>query len=113
MLEKLLAPILADGITRAILYIGTIGGVAAALPILINALKGRVPFVDKNHAVILRTLTVTATLLTSLGIGYSYDLGTGRLVIDGMTPLNLSYFILGVAAQFGLTEWIYQRYLKR
>ncbi len=113
MLEQLLAPILADGITRAILYIGTIGGVAAALPILINALKGRIPFVNKNHAVILRTVAMTATLLTSLGIGYSYDLGTGRLVVDGMTPINLAYFVLGVAGQFGLTEWLYQRYLKR
>jgi hypothetical protein len=113
VLESILAPLLSQGITQLILYIGSVGGVAVALPFLLEVLKGRVPFVNKNHAVILRMLTAAATLATSIGMGYSYDLGTGKLVIDGMTPANLSAFVLGVAGQAGLTEAIYRRYLKK
>jgi hypothetical protein len=111
-LNAILAPLLAGGITKAILYIGSVGGVAVVLPKLLEMLKGRVPFLEQNREIILRVVAVSATLATSLGIGYSYDLGTGKLVVDGMTPLNLAYFVLGVAAQFGLTEWVYQRFIK-
>lgn len=112
MLDQILAPILAGGIQRLILYVGSVGGIAVALPLLIEALKGRVPFINQNHATILRVISVTATVATSVGIGYSYDLGTGKLVVDGATPINLAWFILGVAGQFGLTEWVYQRFVK-
>lgn len=112
MLDSLLAPLLSQGITQLILYVGSIGGVAAAVPFLLEFLKGRVPFVNKNHATILRMVTAAATLATSIGMGYSYDLGTGKLVIDGMTPTNLAVFILGVAGQAGLTEHIYRRFIK-
>lgn len=112
MLDSILAPLLSQGITQLILYVGSVGGVAVALPFLLEILKGRVPFISKNHATILRMVTASATLATSIGMGYSYDLGTGKLVIDGMTPANLAAFILGVAAQAGLTEHIYRRYLK-
>lgn len=113
MLEQLLAPILADGITRALLYVASVGGVGAVLPIVIEALKGRVPFINQNHATILRVLSVTATVATGLGIGYTYDLGTGKLAVEGLTPINLAWFVLGISAQFGLTEWVYQRFLKQ
>jgi len=112
MLESLLAPLLSQGITQLILYIGSVGGVAVALPFLLEALKGRVPFINKNHATILRMLTAATTLATSVGMGYNYELGTGELVIHGMTPINLAAFILGVAGQAGLTEHVYQRYIK-
>lgn len=112
MFDSILAPLLSQGITRLVLYIGSIGGVAVALPFLLEQLKGRVPFIDKNHATILRMLTASATLATSIGMGYSFDLGTGKLVIDGMTAPNMAAFILGVAGQAGLTEHIYRRFLR-
>jgi hypothetical protein len=111
-MDSLLAPLLSQGITQLLLYIASVGGVATAVPMLLELLKGRVPFVNKNHAVILRMVTAVATLATSVGIGYSYDLGTGKLVIDGMTPANLAVFVLGVAGQAGLTEHIYRRFIK-
>ena len=113
MLDSILAPLLSQGITQLVLYGGSVGGVAVALPFLLEFLKGRVPFVNKNHAVILRMFTAAATLATSIGMGYTYDLGTGKLVIDCMTPANMAALILGVAGQAGLTEHIYRRYLKR
>lgn len=112
MLDSILAPLLSQGITQLFFYIGSIGGVAVAVPFLLEMLKGRVPFVANNHATILRMLTATTTLATSIGMGYSYDLGTGKLVIDGMTPTNLAAFILGVAGQAGLTEHVYRKFIK-
>jgi len=111
-LNQILAPLLADGITKALLYLASAGGFAVVFPKLLELAKGRVPFIDQNREVILRVVSVTATLVASLGIGYSYDLGTGKLVIDGLTPINLAWFVLLFAGQFGLQEWVYQRFLK-
>lgn len=111
-MNAFLAPLLEAGITKLLLYLASIGGAAAIVPFILEALKGRVPLLGRYHDTLTKTTAVIVAVATSLGIGYSYDLGTGKLVLEGLTPINLAWFLLGVAGQFGLQEWIFQRLIK-
>ena len=113
-MEALLTSLLANGITQLLAYIGSIGGVAIAFPLLLEAVKRsqRFPAIDEYTDTINRTVAVIFAVASSAGISYAYDGAVGQFVLLGVSPLGIAKFLMGVAGQFGLQEMAYRYIVK-
>lgn len=113
-MEQFLTYMLASGIEKFFAWIASIGGLAVAVPLLIEAAKrwDRFPVLTRNSDTINRVVAVLAAVMTSNGISYSFGGATGDLVVRGLTPMALAGVIVAMATQFGLQELVYRKLLK-
>ena len=115
MIERLLQILIENGITEGLAWLASIGGLAAAVPLLVEFAKrsDRFPWLDQNTDTVNRTVSVLIAIVSANGISYAYDGATGDLVFTGLTAATLAKIITAIATQFGLQELMYRQVVKR
>lgn len=113
-MDQLLTQLVAGGISQLFAWLASVGGLAAAVPLLLEAAKrwDKFPVLTMHSDTINRVVSVLAAVLASNGISYTFGGATGELVVNGLTPLGLARVVMAVATQFGLQELVYRKLLK-
>lgn len=113
-MDQILASLLAGGIEKAVAWVVSVGGFAAAVPLLLEALKrsDKFPFLTPYTDTINRVVSVIAAVFTANAVSYAYDGVTGDLVFHGLTALTLAKLLIAIATQFGLQEVFYRFVVK-
>lgn len=116
MLNAILQRVLEGGIEKLFAYVASIGGVAAALTLLIElARKSQYfPFLteETSHKA-MRAVAIAAATASGLGLNMVYDGAVGRLTVEGLTPGNLAAVIVAVASQFGVQQLLFNFIIKK
>lgn len=113
-MQSILEHLIAAGLGQFVAWVGSIGGVAAAVPVLIEVLKRSrlVPWLDPYADHINRGVAVVLGALAASTISYAYDGAAARLVIDGLSTESTAKMLASIATQLGLQELIYKRFVK-
>lgn len=113
-MDQLLTQLVAGGLTQLFAWVASVGGMAAAVPLLLEAAKrwDKFPVLTMHSDKINRVVAVLAAVLASNGISYHFGGATGELVVNGLTAMGLSRVVVAMATQFGLQELVYRKLLK-
>lgn len=105
-------PTVDPGITHTI-GVQTLVGmlVSAFMPKLLNWLKDKhwAPMTWDN-ATVNRWCALLTALLTSLGVHYTFDAASGRLVVDGLFWDQILFALVNAALNFGTQEAVYRKW---
>ena len=114
-METLLEHLLAGGLEQFFAWVVASGGLAAVIPLGIEALKRweRFSWLDQYTHTANRVVAVIIAAAGTAAISYSYDGAVGQFVVSGVTPLALAKFLLNIATQFGVQQLVYTQILKR
>lgn len=113
-LQSVLEHLIAAGLGQFLSWIGSIGGVAAAVPVLLELAKRSrmVPWLDAYTDHLNRAVAVILGALAASTISYSYDGAAARLVIEGLSVESTASMLTSIATQLGLQEIVYRRFVK-
>lgn len=116
MLDSILTNLLAGGIGQLFVYVGKMGGVAAATMLLIEyATRAQwVPWLDEDtSAKAKRAVAAFAAAAGAVGLSITHDGAAEQLIVHGFSPAKLAAVLVAVASQFGLQQVLFNLVVKR
>ena len=113
-MQSVIEHLIAAGLGQFVSWVGSIGGFAAAVPVLLELAKRSrmVPWLDAYTDHLNRAVAVILGALAASTISYSYDGAATRLVVDGLSIDSTAKMLASVATQLGLQEIVYRRFVK-